>query len=380
MRRGSKVVHISTVHNATDVRIFHKEASTLKEAGLDVEVVAPFDKDTVINGIKIHALSQRSKRISRMTLLAREAMKIAVSRNADIYHIHDPELIPYAFFYLKLLHNKIVIVDIHEDLPAQILSKEWIPTVMRKPLSVAAKVGIEAVIRGFDYIIFAEPLAVKRFAAKKNINNIVVIQNFPKISEFSDLLSISIPYKTRPHDFIYLGGISRIRGALEMVQAMSYINDGLSPRLLLGGKFIPTSLQNMLEKEPGWSKVLYLGWLSRRDVIKYLQSVRAGVVTLHPEPNYVEAYPVKMFEYMAAGIPVIASDFPLWREILMRERAGLLVDPKDPKSIADAMTWVLEHPLEAAAMGKRGQKAVLKHYNWERESKKLLALYEELLG
>jgi glycosyltransferase involved in cell wall biosynthesis len=111
-----------------------------------------------------------------------------------------------------------------------------------------------------------------------------------------------------------------------------------------------------------------------------LSKVRAGLVTLHPTPAYLEAYPVKMFEYMAAGLPVIASDFPLWRSIITKEQCGLLVDPLDPKALAKAMRWVLENPVEAEAMGRRGREAVLTTYNWDAEAAKLKVLYRKILG
>ena len=130
----------------------------------------------------------------------------------------------------------------------------------------------------------------------------------------------------------------------------------------------------------GWSKVRFHGWSSRTEVANILGDVRAGLVVLHPLKNYIDSFPTKMFEYMAIGLPVIASDFPLWRRIISDVNCGLFVDPQNPEAIAKAMQWILDHPQEAEDMGRRGRKAVEEVYNWKSESVKLANLYESLLG
>jgi glycosyltransferase involved in cell wall biosynthesis len=104
----------------------------------------------------------------------------------------------------------------------------------------------------------------------------------------------------------------------------------------------------------------------------------AGVVTLHPVRNYVDCQPVKMFEYMAAGIPVIASRFPFWLDIVEGNDCGVCVDPFDPAAIAAAIDHFVTHPELAMRMGENGRRAVLEKYNWQPESRKLIDFYEHL--
>ena len=163
-----------------------------------------------------------------------------------------------------------------------------------------------------------------------------------------------------------------------MVQAMGIIGDP-RVRLQLAGEFDSQQHKQQLTSLPGWQSVDYHGWASRPQVAELLGNVRAGLVLFHPLPNHLDAQPNKMFEYMAAGLPVIASDFPLWREIVEGAGCGLLVDPQDPAAIAAAISWVASHPDEAEAMGRRGRQAVEEKYNWEQESAKLIQLYERLL-
>lgn len=162
-----------------------------------------------------------------------------------------------------------------------------------------------------------------------------------------------------------------------MVQAIGQLPDQ-SAKLQLAGKFNPMSALENVKHLDGWSRVNFHGWANRGQVANILAQARAGLVVLHPTANYREAYPVKMFEYMAMGIPVIASDFPLWRRIVEDAECGLVVNPLNPDEIANAMQWLLDNPSEAEAMGDRGRKAVEANYNWESESHKLIEFYRQL--
>jgi glycosyltransferase involved in cell wall biosynthesis len=163
-----------------------------------------------------------------------------------------------------------------------------------------------------------------------------------------------------------------------MVEMIAILSQPLEARLVLAGNFSPPELEEELRQMPGWHHVDFLGWQYRRGVAQLLAHARVGLALLHPCPHYLESYPVKLFEYMSAGIPVIASNFPLWREIVEGAGCGILVDPMDPKAIATAIRWLSEHPEKAKAMGKRGQESVRRRYNWHTEAKKLTMLYQEL--
>lgn len=206
----------------------------------------------------------------------------------------------------------------------------------------------------------------------------MLVQNFPIVGEL--VLPDGLKnYQNRLPNFVYVGGITDIRGILEMVKALEILPQELNARLLLAGNFSSRYLENEVSKYLGWEKVTYLGWQNRTQVATLLGEARAGLVLFHPLPNHINAQPNKLFEYMSAGLPVIASDFPLWREIIEQAGCGLLVDPLNPCEIAKAMQWILANPEEAQAMGERGRKAVLEKYGWQIEGQKLLDFYKAIL-
>lgn len=365
-----KVVHLTSVHIPFDTRIFYKECRSLVGAGYAVTLIAPYNWDEEQEGVRIRAVPKPKGRRERMTRSVWQAYRAALAEKADVYHFHDPELIPVGL--LLKLRGRRVVYDVHEDLPKQILSKEWIPRPLRRLVAGMAWVAEKMASRAFDGIVAATPAIARRFSKHRT----VVVQNFPILNEL--VTPESVPYRNRPAKIVYVGGITAIRGIREMVQALSLLPESLNARLVLAGEFSPPSLEAEVHSMPGWKRVEFLGWQDRASVARLLGEARVGLVILHPRPNYLDAWPVKLFEYMSAGIPVIASDFLLWREIVEREQCGLLVDPLDPKAIAKAIQWILEHHDEAEAMGRRGQKAVFERYNWDTEAAKLIALYRRL--
>ncbi|MDX1440046.1 MAG: glycosyltransferase, partial [Rubricoccaceae bacterium] len=180
----------------------------------------------------------------------------------------------------------------------------------------------------------------------------------------------------------YVGGITRVRGLFEMVSAVQQLPDSYNTTLALAGPFFPSKLRSelneVLASDGSNKRVEILGYLTRDAVSELLNKARIGIVTLHPTEKYVESYPTKLFEYMSVGIPVVASNFPVWREIVENAKCGLVVDPLDPTAIASAIRWLFDNVQEAKRMGERGRVAVEEKYNWALEGEKLLELYRRL--
>jgi len=171
--------------------------------------------------------------------------------------------------------------------------------------------------------------------------------------------------------------LTRVRGIKEVVKSLDYIPNE-KVKLILIGKFQEEGLEQELRALPEWEKVEFKGWLSQKEAYQEMRNSNIGLVCFLPEPNHINAIPNKIFEYMAAEIPVVASNFPLWKEIIEENKYGICVNPLEPKEIAKAIEYLIENSEEANKMGKNGRRAVLEKYNWEGESKKLLTIYQKL--
>lgn len=367
-------MHLTSVHSAADPRIFHKECRSLARAGFDVTVVGPHRENLTRDAVRIEAIHRAESRIARMTLTALKAYLRASQEDADIYHFHDPELLPFGL--LLRMNGKRVIYDIHEDMPKDILSKHYLPSWCR-PLISRMVEGLESfACTRFSALVTVTPSIADRFQVLNR--RTVVVHNFPYADELIRS-EIDIPWEKRRQSVTYVGGITVQRAIREMVSAMALLPDSLPATLELAGiENADEADSAALRLDPGWKRVRHHGLLDQPTTFKLLHQVRAGLVLFHPEPNHVEAMPQKIFEYMGAGLPVIASDFPLWRRIIGDAGCGIFVDPTSPEQIAKAIQYVLAHPFEAELMGRRGRDAVVERFNWKTEAIKLVSLYKEL--
>jgi glycosyltransferase involved in cell wall biosynthesis len=316
-----KVCHFSSAHPADDIRIFHKECASLSELGHDVYLVTAQSDNQQHRGVQlVSADSPKRERLGRMIFTAREVYKKAKSLDADVYHFHDPELLRFANRLRRA--GKIVIYDAHEDLPRQILGKDYLK--FKKIVANVVEWYEDRVARKVSFVITATPFIAERF---KKINpNTMDINNFPLLSEID--VQDSSNLVRDPKKICFIGNISRIRGIQQLVQSL----EGTDAQLDLAGT-IPEDFRSSLEKLDGWKNVNPLGYIDRKQSLVVKADVSAGVVTFLPLPNHINAQPNKIFEYMASGLPIIGSNFPLWKEIIEENACGVCVDPENPEDI-----------------------------------------------
>lgn len=370
------VVHMTSVHPPVDTRILYRMCKTLAKSGHEVALVFATEDSRSINavdGVAFYGVASAVKnRFQRMIFSAWRVYRKAHFLNGDIYHFHDPELIPFGVL-LKLFGNH-VIYDAHEDYGSAILDYEYLPDWIRPIVAKLVRTLEQCAALIFDGIVAATP----RIAANFRHANCTIVQNFPALAEvcITDKVVSNLNEESK---VIYVGSISVERGICEMLEAIELIQPNFKVKLVMGGNFSPESLEAHARKLPGSKRTEFLGWCSRDQVSMLLTTSSIGLVVLHPTDAFIEAYPTKLFDYMAAGLPVVASAFPLWTEIVENAQCGLLANPLNPDEIAKAIEWLLVHPEEAAEMGKRGRQAVIEKYNWNNEFLKLMNFYEQIL-
>jgi glycosyltransferase involved in cell wall biosynthesis len=304
-------------------------------------------------------------RLNRIFATTRRVFDKAVALDVDIYHLHDPELIPIGLALKR--RGKMVIFDSHEDVPRQLLSKSYLGPISRQVMSKSFAILERYACSRFDGIIAATPFIRDTFL---QINPCTVdVNNFPMSGE----LASDGKEHNKSSEVCYVGGISAIRGIRELARAGQILR---SPaKINLAGAFSDQTVEAEVKGYEGWRNINQLGVLDRLAVREVLQRSAAGIVTFHSLPNHLDALPTKMFEYMSSGIPVIASNFPLWRDIIEGNHCGICVDPRDPCAIAAAIDYLVTNPVVASAMGRNGRKAVVEKYNWAIQAAKLTEFY-----
>lgn len=353
-----RIVHLTTLHAPRDVRIFAKEARSQAAAGHEVHVVAPGASGSQ-DGVQLHDLGARvDQGLSALVGRLRAAWRASRRLRGDVYQLHEPELIPLGLA-LKATGARVV-YDAHEETPLEVRAMHPDRPGFGRGLSLAWSLAEKAMGATADGIVAATPSIARRFPARKT----VVVRNFATADEAERFTGGA--HAERAPNVVYLGGLTEIRGAREMAAAIERVEHP-GARLVLAGTG---------RTEVAGDRIEARGWLDRDGVAEVLREARVGLLVLHPVPAHLDSLPIKLFEYMAAGIPVVVSDFPAWRELV--GDAGILVDPLDVDAIAGAVDTLLADPEAAEAMGALGRAAVAERYAWEAEAERLLSLYERL--
>lgn len=366
----AKICHMTSAHGPEDERIFFKECCSLAAAGHEVYIVVKgnsYDK----NGVHIVGIGDLPEsRLKRMTSFARKVYEKALELDADIYQFHDPELLPYGLKLKK--KGKKVIFDSHENTLDQIQEKSWIPNLVRKPMFHCFDWYQKHICKRLDAIISVSPHICEYFAAFHS--KVVMITNYPVYKE------LKRDDCADDKSLCFAGGISDQWNHATVIQALEKLPE---VRYVLLGSGDDAYLEE-LRTLPAWNRVDFRGRIPHEQVAQTLCACGIGVSVL--SYNYNAGLRrgtlgnTKIYEQMMAGLPVICTDFQLWREMVDKYQCGICVEPQNVDDFVRAVQYLLDHPEEARRMGENGRRAVQEEYNWGKQEKLLLALYDDILG
>jgi len=370
LKNKKRVCHFTSAHDSDDTRIFYKECTSLAENGYEVFLVAQ-GNNREENGVHVIGLGRAPEnRIRRMITFAKKAYKTALKLDCDVYHIHDPELLPYGLKLKK--RGKTVIFDSHENTLEQMEEKEWIPKLIRKVVSKGYKIYATRIFQKIDALISVTPHIVNQL---KEINpNTWMITNYPVL--------VDLPSQMRQKgrfSICFTGGISEqwshdfIVGVLVDLNDVEYNLCGSTSKEYL----------DKLSSLSGWKKVNYYGNVSHARSIAIQQKADVGIALLQPSKNTGGIIGTigntKIFEYMMVGLPIVCTNFVMWKEIIEKWKCGICIPPDDKEAFIAAVEYIHNHLEEAEIMRENGRKAVREEFNWETQERKLLSLYGEIL-
>ncbi|HOO54319.1 MAG TPA: glycosyltransferase family 4 protein [Methanothrix sp.] len=379
-----KVCIITTVDSPFDPRVFYKEAKSLAKVH-DVVVIAPYAEPIKedCDGIGVVTVKKPAKRIFHPITMWR-ILKEGFSRECDVYHCHAPDAL-FLGALLKILKRSKVVYDAREHYPSLIAENSLFPKFIKPFVRFLADIGERGLINFADVIITVDEILAAKY--RQFHNYVVVMPNYPRLSFFKeDNYSEELNQKFKYNKvLLYVGGLTEYRGVLQSLQAFKKVLKVLpEAKLLFLGNFsgntgYKENVFSYIRENDLNESVSFLGYVQHKNIPNYINLCDVGIVFLQPIPRYENAVPMKLFEYMSCGKPVIASDFSEIKNIVKEIDCGILVDPTVPDEIATAMIYLLSHQEEGKRMGLKGKFAVGEKYNWEVIEERIFKVYDDIL-
>jgi len=369
-RVRARVVHLTTVHEPFDPRIFHKQLRSLHDAGFDTHLLAPHDDSERAHGVAIHALPRPRHRAHRLVLQP-SLFRRARGLGAALYQIHDPELLPLGLL-LKAATGGRLVYDMHENYRT------------KGPVLGRMLRGIEqAAFPWVDHVLLAEA-SYRSIVESAPVAHTVLPNYFRPIGEEDPT-----PTKSKgggPTRLLYTGTLSDDRGLRTMIALAARIRHAGGPETvdLVGichHEDQRAWAEQRIRREGLTDIVDRTGWdtyVRPSAMLPHYQRADVGLVLCEPEANYTASYPTKFFEYLHYGLPIICSDFPLWRTFVERHDCGAVVPPGDPAAVLDVLDTWRTHPERYQQCVANARAAALQ-YRWASVEDRLVSVYDRLL-
>jgi len=360
----ARMAVVTTAHPWGDPRVFERELATCLAWGVPVHVFVPLAAPPERSGwsadprLTVHALPVPTRRLGRFLLALGVWRQVLRHGPFRLVHFHDPELVPAMAILAVLSPGTYTLFDIHEDLALQMASKRYLPPWARLP--AARLTAFMLRMAGSLFSGFAP--ATEAIARHWPPAQTRVVHNYPK-ALFTAALT-----PPDPHRVLYVGGLSQERGILNALQALAAARRQRPLlRLELVGWIMDGDTGRAIRAAVAEGWCLHIPYLAPEALARHAAGAGIGLVTLLPRPNYLESLPTKLFEYMAMGIPVLASDFPLWRVLVEGSGSGRVTAPH-PEALAAALVQMCSDPQALGRHAQAGREAYRDRYRWEVEA------------
>jgi glycosyltransferase involved in cell wall biosynthesis len=370
MRAQRKITHLTDGHSAVDERIFHKAAKFSCNAGYKVSICGIHPVSETLDGVEIIPIRSFRSMWRKFLYSLFGFTKLAIQLDADIYHFHDPGLIPLGL--ILRCFGKRVIYDVHEDYQQKLLSRLSYTKIINLIITKIWWLFESLTSRWFNHIIVADSNTSKKFPPLKTS----VVPNVPS-KEFWEGF-----YRQRNDDeirVIYVGSITNDRGIKETIMGLNHLKYK-NVSFHVYGSTDDNELRQTLNSHP---RVHWHGFVKWTELGRELVNADIATALFQPVPAYyyyTGENVVKLWEYLSIGLPVIISNFPLLKKLCAELGVGIDVDPTNPKEIAKAIDYLIEHPDKRRYFGENGIRAVRDEYNAEKKMQILIGIYDTLLS
>ena len=367
------VAHLTTVHHPLDPRISQKQLPTLQEAGLEATLIAAGRPSDMPSGFDVVSLPPVETRLERLGL-QKDAFQKARALNADVYQVHDPELLPLLFL-LRRATGAAVVYDMHEDYRS------------KGPVLGRALRALERwAFRWLDHVILAEE-GYQAIVADEAVPSTCVLNYFKPVEEAEQTRAPAAPRSGEPTRLLYTGTVARNRGLHTMVDVAVEIQRRSRPGMLriVGACHRPgqwADAEQKQQKEALGTTLMMVGgdtYVPSSQMGTHYRWADVGLALFQPHPNHYKSVPTKFYEYLHYGLPIICSDFPLWRAFIEEHECGAVVPPGDPEAVLDVLTRWQAEPARYRAYADNARAAAYQ-YQWAQMEEPLLAVYRGLLS
>jgi len=365
------ICHLTLGHTPYDDRIYYKECWGIRHWADRVTVIG---KETEIPETTYPEIEVLTFPWGNLLQRFGKAFDLAVDLQADIYHLHEPELLPM----IPLLRNRTsaaFVYDMHEPLAEVILDFSRNPWYQRYATALAMG-GYERLLLSLpNSVIFTSKILSSEF--QKYTRHSTILYNFPRLDLFE-----SAPGEERGTQYtvLYQGQIAPSRGIVDLVKGFYlYYREHQQGRLRLVGSVSSPEFRRTLLGAFSYFNLTHAAALEQAvphtSMRPILQSASVGIMALHPTPAFRKSVQIKTFEYMATGLPVIAGNYASAHQFVASRNAGIVLEETTPRTIAGALGDLYTHPEKRRQMGQRGQQAVHEQWNWSAMNRKLQHLY-----